>query len=203
MKKGFDTAIRLAGSAGCLVDAGYAFAGRYYNINNPAKNLTLNEAKVLCAAGLSLIAIWENGYPTSAGYFSHDQGVKDGTAAFQYGSQTIGQPGFTPIYFTVDYDATPDDLNGVITDYFKGIQDGFNAAGSNYLIGVYGSGLTCQTLQNANLAAKYWLAQAMNWRGSSTYTAYDMIQAMQVLECGDVEGDPNSSPNDTEGAYKV
>src|SRR6202043_336171 len=65
MKKGFDTPSDLTPFAAGLKAAGYDYAGRYYNVNNHSKNLTLSEAQALTAAGLRIIAVWENGYPTA------------------------------------------------------------------------------------------------------------------------------------------
>jgi hypothetical protein len=209
MKKGFDAGTNLTTFAAPLATAGYSFVCRYYNVNNPAKNLTLSEAQTLSAAGLTIVSVWENGFPTSVDYFSHDKGVQDGQAAYQYAFSTIGQPQLTPIYFAVDYDASQDDIDGVISDYFKGVQEGFNTAGGGipvFLIGVYGSGLVCSSLLAANLASYSWLAQSTGWRGSGTYTGYNIGQSGQITECieqGGVTGDGDNSPNDNEGSFKV
>jgi Domain of unknown function (DUF1906) len=56
MLKGFDANVDLTRFAGCLRAAGYEFVCRYYNVNNPHKNLTLGEAKALAAAGLRIVA---------------------------------------------------------------------------------------------------------------------------------------------------
>jgi hypothetical protein len=210
VKKGFDTSRDLTPFAAGLKAAGYDFAGRYYNVNNQSKNLTLAEAQALTAAGLSIIAVWENGYPTAAGYFSYQKGVYDGTSAYHYGLDHIGQPSGTPIYFAVDYDATAPDTNGVVTQYFQGVVDAFNTIGSNspvYQIGVYGSGLVCSTLLSAGKATYAWLAQPGGWAGSKTFTAYNIKQALEKTECptikGGITGDPNTSPNDDEGSFVI
>ena len=209
MKKGFDSNKDLTRFATSLANKGYDFVGRYYNVNNPSKNLTLGEAHVLSQAGISIIAVWENGYPTSASYFSHAKGVDDGTSAYQYASSQINQPSLTPIYFAVDYDASAADINGPITEYFQGVMEGFNTISRNnpqYFIGVYGSGLTCDSILNVGNATYAWLAQSMGWRGSRTFTRYNIKQGLPIVECaelGGVNGDPNESPNDTEGSFTV
>src|SRR5690349_1055264 len=144
MKKGFDTNVDLTKFATSLKDKGYGFVVRYYNINNQSKNLTLAEAHILSNAGLSIAVVWENGFPTTAKYFTYEKGVFDGTAAYHYANDKIQQPAQTPIYFAVDYDASKDDLTNGILPYFKGIIDGFRAISKNnpsYLVGIYGSGL--------------------------------------------------------------
>jgi hypothetical protein len=182
---------------------------RYYNHNNPHKNLTLGEAHALVAAGLRIVSIWENGFPDHAGYFSHAKGVFDGTSAYHFAQQNIGQPAGTPIYFAVDYDASPKEISGVITQYFQGVTDAFNTISGHqpiYSIGVYGSGLTCSSFLNSGMVQFTWLAQSMGFRGSKTFKKFNIKQALQKRECkaihGGVAGDPDVSPGN-EGSFTV
>lgn len=207
--KGFDANVDLTRFAACMKSAGYDFVCRYYNVINPHKNLSLGEAKALVAAGLRLVAVWENGFPTKAAYFSHPKGVFDGTSAYHFAQHDIGQPAGTPIYFTVDYDASQTDVNGVITAYFQGIRDAFNTIGSNqpaYSVGVYGSGLVCSSLLNAGLVKFTWLSQSSGFRGSKTFKNFNMKQLAEKLECksvlGGVHGDPDTAPADP-GSFVV
>jgi len=209
MKKGFDTTGDLTRFASSLVKKGYDFVCRYYNINNPSKNLTLAEAHVLSNAGLRMVAIWENGYPITPGYFTHAAGVHDGTSAYYYALQQIGQPPSTPIYFAVDYDASAADVKGPVLSYFNGIRDGFNTISKNnpaYAIGVYGSGLTCTAMLQAGTASFSWLAQSMGWGNSRSFAGYNIAQSLQITECpelGGVTGDPDKSPGDNEGSFVI
>ncbi len=210
MKKGFDAASDCTKYASCLVADGYQFVCRYYNINDHSKNLSLAEAHVLSSAGLSIVAVWENGFPTNVGYFSFAVGVHDGTAAYNYAMQQIGQPAGTPIYFAVDYDPSQADMAGAVLDYFRGIQAGFIAISKNnpqYAIGVYGSGLACSSLLKNNAVTFTWLAQPMEWRGSAEFKDYNILQKEQITLCkalsGGVTGDPDTSPNDQEGSFTV
>ena len=204
MKYGFDANRDLSHFAKCLVSKGYSFVCRYYNVNNLSKNLSYPEANFLSAAGLSIVVVWENGFPTGSSYFSYNKGVVDATAAYEYASQTIKQPDFTPIYFAVDYDASESEVDGVISDYFKGVVSVIS--GSNYLVGVYGSGLVCEKIKAAGYAGYTWLAQSTGWRGSQTYKDYNLRQRAQKTECieaGSLNGDPNDSPADNEGSFKI
>jgi hypothetical protein len=206
MSRGIDASVDLTRFASSLA-ANYNFAVRYYNIINHSKNLTLAEANILNAAGLRIAVVWENGHPTRASYFSFEQGVHDGTSAYHYASVQIQQPADTPIYFAVDYDASPEDTAGVITEYFNGIQQAFNTISRNspvYVPGVYGSGLVCSTILNAGLAAFAWLAQSTGWRGSKTFQNYNIKQGKEITECvelGGVDADTDESPNDNEGSF--
>lgn len=158
---------------------------------------------------MKIVAVWENGFPTTASYFSFKKGIADGTAAYAYAEMTIHQPALTPIYFAVDYDASPSDATGPILEYFRGIVSAFNnmkGSSPGYFIGVYGSGLICRTLLDAGMVTYAWLAQSKGWRESSTFNHYNLKQLMQKMECsgnGGITGDPNESPNDKEGSFQI
>src|SRR2546423_434381 len=132
MAKGLDVGEDCTDQIGCLTDEGFEFVGRYYNTNNPSKNLTLTEAQALSAAGMTIVVVWENGFPTKASYFSHAKGVSDATTALEMASEVIGQPEGSAIYFAVDYDATATNVSGPITQYFQGVKSVFDAAEQHY-----------------------------------------------------------------------
>jgi len=209
MKRGFDSNRDLSKFGSCLAMEGYDFVGRYYNKNNPSKNLSFAEANFLSSIGLRIVAIWENGFPTSASYFSYRTGLADGTAAYEYAKTTISQPILSPIYFAVDYDASPQDVAGVISEYFNGVVSAFNPMGNGspeYFIGVYGSGLVCRKMLETGIATHSWLAQSTSWRESNTFANYNIKQFMPKAECidlGAITGDPNECPNDNEGGFQV
>jgi hypothetical protein len=80
--------------------------------------------------------------------FSYHDGFAQGSSAYGQ-AMSAHQPAGTPIYFTVDADFAPDQIAGPVSDYFLGVVDAFEAMGrgnSAYLVGVYGSGLTCNWL---------------------------------------------------------
>ena len=178
MSTGLDAMTNVSSIISTIKNDGYSFVCRYYNTNIPSKNLTLSEAQAISRVGLYNISIWENGYPTSASYFSYSKGVSDGTAAINYAHNTIGQPDTAPIYIAVDYDASISDLDGVITAYFNGIVAAMGNLDYYYPLGVYGSGLTCQTIYNNIGQVIYtWLARSPGWQGYSTYTAWNIKQS--------------------------
>ena len=212
MKKGLDTNLNITKFASSIRAQGYNFVCRYYNVNNPAKNLTLGEAHVLSSAGLEIVVVWENGLPTSSGYFNYARGVHDGTCAYHYAYQEITQPASTPIYFSVDYDASPADIQAYILPYFEGVKAGFNTISQNkpaYPIGVYGSGLVCTSVLESDIASFSWLAQSMGYLGSREFEASGKANIIQ-LPCiefksaaGNFSIDNDESPNDNEGAFTV
>jgi hypothetical protein len=207
--RGLDANEDLTLHAECMKSQGFDFAIRYYNTQDPSKNLTLAEAQGLVRVGLQLGAVWEDGSPTHPSYFSHSKGVVHGTTAYQMAMDKIGQPRGTPIYFAVDYDATPGDVGGVIKAYFQGIVDGFNTIGQGnliYRVGIYGSGLTCTELLRSNLVTFTWLSQSTGFRGSRAFAQqkrYNLIQLLPVDACG-INIDPDeTNPDKPSGLFTM
>ena len=157
--------------------AGINFIGRYYS-HSPSKNLSPSEARLICGAGMWVVTVWET--RNDSAFFSFKQGIDDATSASNQ-AQTIGQPIDSAIYFAVDYDASPAEIAGGITDYFKGVSQGLAAAmpgKATYSVGVYGSGLTCDTLFKAGLVQHTWLAMSSGYLGSKTYTSWNIKQSL-------------------------
>ena len=188
MTQGFDSPQDCSAKAEAIRAAGFRFVARcYYDIVSHAKTkLTQPEAAALSAAGIYVVAVFENG-PDHPGYFSYAKGVSDGTAAFRYAADRIVQPLGSPIYFAVDYDASEADLRGGIADYFQGLADAFTAESNGdgtYSIGVYGSGSTCLQLLASGAAAFTWLAQAGGWSGFHAFTAWNLKQGQTQTVLG-------------------
>jgi hypothetical protein len=184
MASGISTSMQTGADAACLAGKGITFVFRYYSATttHPAKRLTLGEAQDLVKANIQIGVVYEDG-PTSVDYFSNERGIKDGGRAWRY-AQQIGQPAGSAIYFAVDYDAPPADKApdlSVIASYFQGVQSGLDAAsggGSSYSIGVYGSGLVCQTIKQDRSLAKYsWMAESPKWHGTDIYAGWNVMQA--------------------------
>ena len=210
--KGLDTGVELTRHAAALRSQGYDFVMRYYS-HDAAKNLSLGEARALSAAGLLIGVVWETA-GTHASFFNRAQGVADGGAAFNMARGTIGQPAGSVIYFAVDYDATEADLEGPVSDYFAGVQMAFGAAAdglSPYAVGVYGSGLCCDTLIDKQLANLGWLSQSTGFAGSAAYAEsarYNLIQkrpARAEVDTGfDLRFDPDATnPDRPHGLFRL
>jgi hypothetical protein len=187
----------------CLRAAGKSFVARYYASPNSKKILTVAEAKAISAAGMRIVAVWEDGLPTSSAYFSYSEGVDDGTSAYN-SALKIGQSAGTPIYFAVDYDATDKDIAGGINDYFRGVTDGFatiSAHAAVHSIGVYGSGAVCTWLLTRKMVTYAWLAQSTGWRGYRTFSAWNIKQYRETTCCS-LRVDPNEATEDY-GGFQV
>jgi len=188
---------------GCLAAHGNRFIARYYARGDRPKILRLAEAQAIGAAGLSIVAVWESGFPTSTAYFARAQGDADGADAHQRATE-IGQPRDTPIYFAVDYDASVADIAGPVREYFIGVAEGLAAAPGGqprYQVGCYGSGAVCAAIKAAGLARFTWLAQSRGWRGYASCTDWNIRQGPVTQLCG-VEVDPDEG-REPFGAFQV
>jgi hypothetical protein len=83
----------------------------------------------------------------------------------------LGQPKWTPIYFTVDFDAQEEDMPRII-EYFQGVQQ--NLGG--YKMGAYGGIHTLQALLNSQARPTYWW-QTIAWSGGQQFDRADLYQA--------------------------
>ncbi len=192
--KGIDADVSLMDWGGALVADGFTWVARYIN---PGKSqpLTVAEAAHLSAQGLYIVSAWEQGSPTTDGYFSADSGMATGAAAVLVAT-ALGQPKGTPIYFAVDYDAEIADLPD-IRAYIQNIQARVKLAG--FVCGVYGSGLVCEYLYQSGFVSKTWLAQSTGFTG---YTAWrdkaDIVQGIEMNWNG-LDVDLNESAGDAGG----
>ncbi len=100
-----------------LAAAGYTFACRYLSHDTTGKNLSASEAQTLRAAGVDVVANWEESATAALNGFA--QGVSDAQAADAQ-ANADGIPAGRPIYFSIDFDAQPGD-QGAIDAYFDGV----------------------------------------------------------------------------------
>jgi hypothetical protein len=182
MKNGIDTNRQTGSAAACLKQNGIDFVFRYCSpsTKNPDKNLTANEAAALAAANLEIGVVFEDSpMNVTVTYFTNARGVQDGENAWNF-TQTVGQPAGSCVYFAVDFDAAPEEIDAIV-DYFRGVQAAMNTAAdgaSAYALGVYGSGIVCQAVKEDNgLATFSWLTLSQGWRGVKTYAGWDVNQA--------------------------
>lgn len=146
------------------------FVARY--LKNPRRGgLTKLEAELIARKRLFIVSVFEEN-PTSPAYFSMMQGRQDGRLAAMRAAD-CRQPKLTPVYLTVDYDASPSDLPA-IRNYFRKAY--VELVASEYLLGVYGSDLVCQDLAAFfryafNYEPYLWLSMSAGWEraGRSSY----------------------------------
>jgi len=100
-----------------LKKAGIKFVCRYLSYRTDGKNLTLAEAKKLNAVGISVVSNWENSAGDMLGGYS--AGMEHAKEADRQ-HRACGGPSGKPIYFSVDFDATPAQLTTCYA-YLKGV----------------------------------------------------------------------------------
>lgn len=202
MANGIDASVNCTEKASELQASGIEFVCRYY-ANSGKKVLSRAEALGLNQAGLNIVVVWEDGYPTKASYFSYAKGVDDGSSAY-HDALLIGHPIESPIYFAVDYDASSADVSGGICDYFRGVAAGFAASGGgapSHPIGVYGSGATCSFLLARSLVDFAWLSQSTGFRGSKDFADWNIKQGPEQQMLGiDVDVDESA---DNYGGFQL
>jgi hypothetical protein len=138
-----------------LKSAGYTFACRYLSDDTTGKNLSKSEATALWNAGVDVVANWENS--ATAALDGYNQGVSDAKAA-ESQATADGIPAGRPIYFSVDFDATPGDQTA-INSYFDGVVSVIGLARA----GAYGGYYVIERLFNANKITWGW--QTYAWSG--------------------------------------
>ena len=156
--------------ADALSNAGYAASARYLGKHTIglSNGLTPAEIHTLHRAGLKIISIWETN-PTRASYFTREQGLSDARNAVKE-ARWLGQPKWTTIYFTVDFDAQEADMPAILA-YFEGVQH--NLGG--YRMGAYGGIRTLQALFDSHVRPAY-LWQTIAWSGGQVFDRADLYQ---------------------------
>jgi hypothetical protein len=167
---------------------GFAFVFRYLS-HDDGKNLHPDEAKALSAAGISIGVVWETTETrASEGYGAGRQDAKD--ALLQ--AEACGMPAGRPIYFAVDYDANPADVD----QYFHGVVSVLGAARA----GVYGGVRVVAHLLDAGLVDWAWQASAWSkgqWDGRAQVRQYGQ-RTVAGVDC-----DVNEAMKTDIGAWRV
>lgn len=158
---------------------GYTTVGRYL-IGGTNKVLTNSEIALIFDNGLSLFPIYQD-EGNALIDFSYPQGVAAGNGAAE-AATSFGIPYGTVIYFSVDFDATDDDITSAIIPHFQGVNNGMAAMGSQYAIGVYGCRNTCIRLAAEGLTTRSFVSgMSTGYSGNLGYPlpdnwAFDQIK---------------------------
>lgn len=170
-----------ASTIACLQQNNITFVGRYYSRTThiEGKKLTESEARLISQSGIDLVTVYEDG-PTEYSYFSASRGTEDANSALAQAA-SIGQPGGSAIYFSVDYDAASSEIAAGIHAYFQAVAA---AIGTQYQVGVYGSGAVCTAMLQAGFAQLAWLSQSTGFNGTKTFTNWVIKQGLEGPVCG-------------------
>jgi hypothetical protein len=167
-----DTPFNTTPKIPCLLAQGVRTVIRYYNFNNsmsfPDKCLQLAEAEALAAKGMATAVVFQQ-RQNQVGDFSEPQGLAAGRRAYRHAQDAIGQPSESAIYFSVDFDATSQQMASNVLPYFEGVKRAFAEESGGvpvYRVGVYGSGLVCGALKKRGLIEFVWLAMSRGFAGT-------------------------------------
>ncbi|MHB1802803.1 MAG: glycoside hydrolase domain-containing protein [Actinomycetes bacterium] len=142
-----------------LHEAGVVAVGRYLAPGLP-KCLTAHEAQAISAADLDIFTCFETTASRALG--GAGAGQQDGLIAAAL-AQQAGQPNGTPIYATVDFDASPIQMSTVMA-YLTA----FGLACAPYLGGVYGSFMVLESAKQAGAVRFFW--QSLAWSSGALPT---------------------------------
>lgn len=173
---GFDTAAgpaAVVASISRILAAKQDFVVGYYG--HGRKVMTPAAAGVLSSSGLSLVMVYEDA-PTDISYFSSERGRADALEAVRQ-AKALGQPVETPIYFTVDYDASNADVHGAIAAYGTAFRD--TLASSSYLCGVYGNGAVAEAMIYADVSHYTFIWGAHKTNGTEDFIKSNSWHVMQ------------------------
>jgi hypothetical protein len=163
-----------------LKAGGVGFVCRYLS-NDPTKNLTLAEAKVLTSGDISIVANWETTSTMAERGFPGGQA--DARAALTQ-AVACGMPLGRPIYFSVDEDTT---VGPNITGYFQGVRSVLPIS----QIGVYGDFTVVSQCNDLVLASWFW--QTYAWSYSRWFTGAHIRQYLNGQKLGGMDVDYDAS----------
>ena len=141
---------------------------RYYDHEDetlPGKTLRRAERDAIVTSGLKVGVVFQH-RNNKFSSFTPLRGRQDAQRSLILATEN-SQPKGSAIYFGVDGPwSRPDELTNIMT-YFREVNAAM--AGSGYRVGVYGSGLVCNTLLANGFAELCWLAAPTTWPDFSAW----------------------------------
>ncbi len=131
-----------------------------------SKSITPAEAHAIAAAGILLATVYE-GWGDTHGELDAAAGTRH-AQEYLAKAAAIGQPLGSAMYFAVDADESPARIRSNILPYFQAIKA---VIGSQFRVGVYGSGNVCAAVMDAGYASLGWLSNAQGWGGYAAFKA--------------------------------
>src|SRR5882762_6403762 len=178
-----------------LVAAGIDLVSRYLS-HTPGKNLTVDEARVLLAAGVGILFNWESSAGRAKlGYAAGALDARDAVALVKSILTALRYsivPLLWAIYFSADFDVT-DAERPAVRDYFRGVRDGLAGL---FRAGVYGEASVVDDLHSRGLTDVEW--QTYAWSGGVLSPQADLYQFKngQVLAGASVDFDKIIHPSE-------
>lgn len=157
-----------------IVAHGGKFVCRYASTPGNPKNLTEPELRRIRIAGLTVVSVFETTAARAAS--GHPSGLEDG-AAGRAQHAALGLPVNRPMYFTVDFQPTENEMPAV-GRYFHGLRE--VQPGSP--VGCYGGYDTCAYLLEQKLVDYVW--QTYAWSGGRWLDAATLRQVQNGANWG-------------------
>ncbi|MFT4147834.1 MAG: DUF1906 domain-containing protein [Micrococcaceae bacterium] len=142
-----------------LKDNGIKYVARYLNGNASTPQLKIlqeDERDFLEKNDMKVIPIYQV-LNNEVKYFSYELGKQSAETAIKQ-ADYFGFSSGTIIFFTVDYDANPDDIEAAIIPYFQGVKDNLG----KYKLGVYGPRWACIRVSDEVEAEQSFVAAYSN-----------------------------------------
>lgn len=172
-----------------LKAAGQRFAARYLSTDT-SKNLTKAEAADLAAHGIASVVVWET--TAKRALAGKTAGATDAKTASALAA-ACGMPGDRPIYFAVDFDATPTQQTAI-----NAYLDGAASVIGRARVGIYGGYYPVKRALDADKAT--WAWQTIAWSGGQWDARAHIRQGAQAT-IGGVDCDLNTATRDDYGQW--
>lgn len=191
-KNGVDYSVQTPGSLpAALKSEGISFVMRYLSLD-AGKNLHRAEAELLGQHGIHSGVVWETAAQrTLAG---HAAGAQDAQQAAEQ-AKACGMPPGRPIYFAVDFDATPDQ-KPVIRQYLEGAG---SVLGGPQHVGVYGGYWVVKDCFDHKVVDWGW--QTVAWSGGNRDERAQLFQHYPPKTIGGVQVDLDTAYADDHGGW--
>ena len=182
-----------------LRNAGYTHFGRYLT-NTPDQRLDKciknGELERIFLSGGRVFPIFQTG-GGQIEHFTYKRGEEVGEEA-AIAAWAYGIPNDAVIYFSVDFDALPQQVTNAVIPYFQGVHQRLGRTGRSYRVGVYGARDVCRQVVAAGLAEKSFVSDmSTGYAGNlgqplpASWT-FDQVQTLFVgSAAGRIEIDKN------------
>jgi hypothetical protein len=191
---GIDWAWASSVNVNAMKKAGVKFACRYLS-HDHSKNLTASEAEFLSSAGIALVVVWETTANRALG--GSPAGNVDAIEALTQ-ARHIRIPQGRPIYFAVDFDASPAQ-QAIIDSYLNGAGSVLGTAG--YKVGVYGGFYVVKRCLEQGSADYGW--QTYAWSGGKIAPSAHIYQYSNGHTLAGVSCDYNRALKGDFGEFRV
>ncbi|MFT3764458.1 MAG: DUF1906 domain-containing protein [Minicystis sp.] len=158
---------------------GYTFVSRYLSYDTTGKNITAAEANALEKAGIDIVLNWEWGADDALD--GYNRGVEHAKAA-EAQAKAVGMPADRPIYFSVDFDATPGQ-QAALDAYMDGVASVIGRART----GAYGGYYVIKRLFDHGKIKWGW--QTYAWSGGQWDPRAQLRQIQNGIENGQLDKD--------------